>query len=99
MTGLTLALLHYHYLFMPELQSAVQGHNHGVSQGWYAAGARGLVLTVMVEGPSPSIQPRKLHFRWDKQGAALAKAQLVVHSYCIASDRCYSLLERKRDVT
>lgn len=92
MAGLTLALLHYHHSFLPELESAVQGHNHSVSLGWCAAGAGGPVLTVMVEGPSPSTQPRKLQFRWDKQGAALAKAQLVVHSYCVASDRCYSLL-------
>lgn len=84
---LTLALLYHQHSLLPDLGPTAQGHGHRVGFGWGAAGAGGPV----VEGPCPSTQLCKLTHRWDKQGAALTKTQLVVHCYCVASVCCHML--------
>lgn len=90
---LTLAFLHHHHsLLLDSGSSTAKGHNHSVSLGWGAAGARGPVA----EDPRASTQPCKLRFGWDKQGAALAKTQFVVHCHCVASGCCHTLLGWQR---
>lgn len=84
---LTLALLHHHHSPLLDLGPAAQGHSHRVSFGWGAAWAGG------------PVDPRKLPFRWDEQGAALAETQLVVHCYRVASVCCHTLLGWKRGRT
>lgn len=90
MARLTLAFLHYHHSFLLDSGSpTAQGHDHSVSLGWGAAGAGGPV----VQDARPDGATCELCPGWDKQGAALAETQLVVHCHRVASGCCHTLSE------
>lgn len=85
----TFAFLHNHHPLLLDARSAAQGHHHGVSLGRGAAGAGAPLLEERCPGA-------KRRLRWNKEGAALAEAQLVVHRHRAAPGRRHALLEPQR---
>lgn len=84
---LTPALLHHHHSLLPALGSTLQKYRDGVGSGGGTAGAGALTA----EGPHLSTQLSRLPLGWDKEGAALTEAQLVVDHHRLTSMCCHML--------
>lgn len=90
-SSFTFTLLHHHHGPLADLGSTAQGNGHSVAFGRSAAGAG-----VPAMGARPSARPGKLSLWWNEQGAALAKAQVIVHCDCFTSVGCHMLRGKNR---